>query len=67
MCNENYTVFTCDVESANLYGDLDKEVYMKAPADVVVEADECLLLERSIYGPVQSGRQWWKKLSYGSS
>ena len=50
-----------DVETAFLYGELDEEIYMKAPKGYVMGEDECLLLLKSIYGLVQSSRQWRKK------
>jgi hypothetical protein len=51
-----------DVEVAFLNGDLEEEIYMTTPAGVQAAADECVLLTRSIYGLVQSARQFYKKL-----
>ena len=51
-----------DVETAFLYGELEEEIYMKAPKGLVLQEDECLLLLKAIYGLVQASRQWRKKL-----
>ena len=52
-----------DVECAFLEGDLEEEVYMECPEGLENsdKIKECLKLEKSIYGLVQSARQWWKK------
>ena len=51
-----------DVETAFLYGDLEEEVYMDCPEGMVdVKEDEALLLQSTIYGLVQSARQYYKK------
>ena len=55
-----------DVETAFLYGDLEEEIFMKKPEGYSecgydIGEDECLILEKSIYGLVQAARQWWKK------
>jgi hypothetical protein len=47
-----------DVETAFLYGDLDEEIYMECPEGMSIDHDECLLLQKSIYGLVQAARQW---------
>jgi hypothetical protein len=57
-----------DVETAFLYGELEHEIYMRMPegykeAVEEPEKDECLLLERAIYGLVQAARQFWKKFT----
>ena len=51
-----------DVETAFLYGELEEEIYMRAPKGLVLQDDECLLLLKAIYGLVQASRQWRKKL-----
>ena len=56
-----------DVETAFLHGDLEEEIYMNCPpgfTEVLGENvfDNCLLLEKSIYGLVQAARQFFKKL-----
>ena len=52
-----------DVECAFLEGELEEEVYMDCPEGLsgVDNTVDCLRLEKSIYGLVQSARQWWKK------
>jgi Reverse transcriptase (RNA-dependent DNA polymerase)/gag-polypeptide of LTR copia-type len=50
-----------DVETAFLNGDLEEEIYMDCPQGMEHEPDECLLLTKTIYGLVQSARQYFKK------
>ena len=52
-----------DVECAFLEGELEEEVYMHCPEGLegANNAENCLRLTKSIYGLVQSARQWWKK------
>lgn len=56
-----------DVETAFLYGQLDQEIFMKCPEGLgqfigrKIKEDECLILDKSIYGLVQAARQFWKK------
>jgi hypothetical protein len=51
-----------DIETAFLNGDLEEEIYMEAPDGLDCESDECVLLLKSIYGLVQSARQFYLKL-----
>ena len=51
-----------DVETAFLYGDLEEEIYMEIPSGMEADADECVILEKTIYGLVQSARQFYKKM-----
>ena len=51
-----------DIETAFLNGELEEEIYMSTPAGVQSGPDECVLLTKSIYGLVQSARQFFKKL-----
>lgn len=53
-----------DVETASLYGELEEEIYMKAPKGSVLMYDECLLLLEAKYGLVEASRQWRKKLVF---
>jgi hypothetical protein len=46
-----------DVETAFLHGDLEEEIYMDCPEGLDHEPDECLLLQKTIYGLVQSAQQ----------
>ena len=58
-----------DIETAFLYGVLDEEIFMKIPEgldaylDFTFENDECLILDKAIYGLVQAARQFHKKLT----
>jgi hypothetical protein len=53
-----------DVETAFLHGDLDGiEIYMDCPQGLEHEPDDCLLLNKTIYGLAQSARQFFKKLT----
>ncbi len=50
-----------DVETAFLLGDLKEEIFMDCPEGMDHEEDECLLLEKTIYGLLQSARYYFKK------
>ena len=58
-----------DVETDFLYGDLDEEIYMKMPIgiqEILSEADyldNCVVLDKALYGLVQEARQFFKKLT----
>src|SRR6056300_736434 len=52
-----------DVETAFLHGELEgNDIYMECPKGMVHMEDECLQLMKTIYGLVQSARQFYKKL-----
>ena len=51
-----------DNETAFLHGDIDVEIYMDCPEGLKHEPDECVKLNHTIYGLVQSARQFWRKL-----
>ena len=51
-----------DIETAFLHGNLEEEIYMDAPEGIGASEDEVVKLEQTIYGLVQSARQFWKKL-----
>ena len=57
-----------DIDNAFLNGDLEHEIYMKIPEgyDEVISKDvdkeDCLILQKAIYGLVQAARQFWKKI-----
>ena len=62
-----YEAQIIDIETAFLEGVLEEEIYMQIPKGyreaLENEADnECLLLEKPIYGLVQAARQFWKKM-----
>ena len=52
-----------DIETAFLYGDLDEEIYMESPEGLEHENDDCVKVEKSIYGLVQSARQYFTKFT----
>ena len=55
-------------QHAFLNGDLEHEIYMKIPEgydEVInprVDKEDCLNLQKAIYGLVQAARQFWKKI-----
>ena len=56
------------IDNAFLNGDLEHEIYMKIPEgyhEVInkdVEKENCLILQKPIFGLVQAARQFWKKI-----
>ena len=56
-----------DITTAFLYGILEEEIYMRLPDGLekfqdVDPSEDCLLLDKAIYGLVQAARQFYKKL-----
>ena len=51
-----------DVETAFLHGDLKEEIFMDCPQGLDSNLNDCLLLKKSLYGLVQSARQFFKKV-----
>ncbi len=51
-----------DVETAFLHGDLQEEIYMSIPEGMNQDSNTCLLLRKTIYGLVQSAREFYNKL-----
>ena len=57
-----------DIDNAFLNGDLEHDIYMKIPEgydEVInprVDKEDCLILQKAIYGLVQAARQFWKKI-----
>ena len=66
MLANNWDADIVDIETAFLYGDLDKEIYMKVPEglakylDTKYNNDDCLVLIQAMYGLVQAARQYYK-------
>ena len=53
-----------DVETAFLHGDLEEEIYMESPDGLGHnKGEDCVKLERSMYGLVQGARQYFTKFS----
>jgi hypothetical protein len=51
-----------DVETAFLHGELQEEIYMNIPGGMSYDSKHYLLLTKTIYGLVQSAREFYKKL-----
>jgi hypothetical protein len=51
-----------DVETAFLHGDLQEEIYMNVSKGMSQDDNTCLLLKKTIYGLVQSAREFYNKL-----
>jgi hypothetical protein len=51
-----------DIETAFLHGDLDEEIYMEIPKGLEIEHNKNLMLKKTIYGLVQSARNFYEKL-----
>ena len=48
-----------DVETVFLYRELEEKVYLMCPPDVKdVQDDDCIILQKCIYGLVQAARQY---------
>ena len=68
MLIENLKGKVVDIDNAFLNGDLEHEIYMKIPEgydEVIsreVDKEDCLILQKAIYGLVQAARQFWKKI-----
>ena len=68
MIIENLKGKVVDIDNAFLNGGLEHKIYMKIPEgydEVInprVDREDCLILQKAIYGLVQAARQFWKKL-----
>jgi hypothetical protein len=51
-----------DIETAFLHGELQEEIYMNIPEGMSYDSKRCLLLTKTIYGLVQSAREFYKEL-----
>jgi Reverse transcriptase (RNA-dependent DNA polymerase) len=58
----NLNACIIDVETAFLHGDLQEEIYMNIPEGMTFNPNDYLLLKKTIYGLVQSAREFNKKL-----
>ena len=66
MLLNNYDGKIIDTEVAFLHGDLEEEIYMDCPQGLEdAKEDECVKLLHTIYGLVQSARQFWTKILNG--
>ena len=62
---ENWYTTGLNVQSAYLYGKLDKEIYMEQPKGFSVPGQEhkVLCLWHALYGLKQAGLAWWCTLN----
>jgi hypothetical protein len=51
-----------DIETAFLHGDLDEENYMEVPKGLAIQENNKLILQKTIYGLVQSVRKFYENL-----
>jgi Reverse transcriptase (RNA-dependent DNA polymerase) len=51
-----------DIKTAFFHGDLKETFYMEIPKGMEASVDECLILNKTIYGLVQSAREFYSKL-----
>jgi hypothetical protein len=56
------TCTVVDIETAFLHGSLDKEIYMEVPKGLAIKDNKNLILQKTIYGLVQSARKIYEKL-----
>ena len=66
MMVEKLDSLVMDVETAFLYGDIEKEILMKSPVgmeeiDPGSSPEDCYQLKKGIYGLCQAARQFWRK------
>ena len=52
-----------DIETAFLHGDLQEDIYMMAPKGGDFKHDECVKLNKALYGLVQAARQFYIKFA----
>jgi hypothetical protein len=62
---EDYNVYSVDVKTAYLYGDLDEEIYMEQPEGFKLpgKGNKVWRLCKALYSLKQAGLSWWKALS----
>jgi hypothetical protein len=51
-----------DIETAFLHGDFNEEIYMEVPKGLAIKDKKILILQKAIYGLVQSARKFCEKL-----
>ena len=65
--NFNWKMEIVDVVTAFLYGDPEETIFMKIPVGLskytgkTYDENDCVVLDKSIYGLVQAARQFYKK------
>ena len=65
---KNWDAEVIDIETAFLHGDMEELIFMDLPEGLNIfegveenDNDDCVILDKCIYGTVQSARQWAKK------
>ena len=57
-----YSAKIVDIKTAFLFGDLKEEIYMECPQGMAnVKKDDCIILNKCIYGLVEAAHQYYKK------
>jgi hypothetical protein len=56
------TCSVVDIKTAFLHGYLDEEIYMEVPNGLVIKNNKKLILQKTIYALVQSGRKFYEKI-----
>jgi hypothetical protein len=51
-----------DIETAFLHGNLKETIYIEIPKGMEANENECLILMKTIYGLVQSAREFYKNM-----
>jgi hypothetical protein len=59
----NLTAVIIDVETAFLHGDLSESIYMLAPKGTNMKPNECVHLDKALYGLVQAAQQFYVKFA----
>ena len=65
---KNWDAELIDIETAFLHGDMEELIFMDLPEGLnIIEGleenddEDCIILDKCIYGTVQAARQWLKK------
>jgi hypothetical protein len=57
------TCSVVDIKIGFLHEDLDEEIYMEVPKGLAIDWNKKLILRKTIYDLVQSGRKFMRNLS----
>ena len=60
LMNKHHAI-VIDVKFAFLHGELEEDIFMECPEGLQNSEDECLLLNKALYGLVQAARQYYLK------